>query len=365
MTDYSRVAVIVPSLEPEADLILPFLASLREVGLTRIIIVDDGSPESYRPIFDRAEKEFGCTVLRHPVNMGKGRALKTAFAYCANLEGIDGVVTADSDGQHAVPDIQAVTEKLLTVPARTAVFGSRDFDGSHVPSKSRKGNKITSRVVQVLFGQWISDTQTGLRGFSVELAQQTALVRGDRFDYEMNVLLWLIGTHHPVVEVPIQTIYHDIDNSVSHFRPIRDSARIYGVIFRQFLKFIASSAAGAVIDIGIYALVVDFIFHGKPVAGVIITATVIARVISSLVNFTLNRHAVFQDASDPKKSLIRYYILAAVLLAASSAGSVLMAKVLDGHLVWAKLIVDGVLFIASYLIQKRWVFADESLESGK
>lgn len=85
--------------------------------------------------------------------------------------------------------------------------------------------------------------------------------------------------------------------------------------------------------------------------------------VSSLANYALNRRAVFEDRSSAKASLVRYYSLAAGLMAASALGTAALAQVLQGHLVWAKVIVDGLLFVVSFLVQKRWVFRDHSLEA--
>ena len=183
--------------------------------MKRIVVVDDGSGMEYREIFDQLSKRLDCTVLRHEVNQGKGRALKTAFAWCGHLSGsVDVVVTADSDGQHAAHDVIRVAGRTLDRIAMrqpAVVLGVRTFDGEDVPGRSRLGNKATSAVVRAS-GRQLSDTQTGLRGFPTDLAVRSSHVVGERFDYEMNVLLWLLGTRAPIDEVPIDTIYHDIGN---------------------------------------------------------------------------------------------------------------------------------------------------------
>ena len=152
-------------------------------------------------------------VLRHEKNRGKGRALKTAFEHiAANEPLVDVVVTADSDGQHAPGDLVRVAERALDdlrLHRPTVVLGVRTFEGESIPPKSKWGNRARSFIVRVLFGRRLADTQTGLRAFPLAVAEKSALVVGERFDYEMNVLLWLLSTRQPVEEVPIDTIYHD------------------------------------------------------------------------------------------------------------------------------------------------------------
>ena len=80
--DDAKIPVIIPSYEPDEKLIA-LLHRLKESSMEQVVIVDDGSEgERYQQIFQNAKKEFGYTVLHHAVNLGKGRALKTAFNYC-------------------------------------------------------------------------------------------------------------------------------------------------------------------------------------------------------------------------------------------------------------------------------------------
>ena len=243
------------------------------------------------------------------------------------------------------------------------VLGVRTFDGEDVPGRSRLGNKATSAVVRLFFGRQLSDTQTGLRGFPTDLAVRSSHVVGERFDYEMNVLLWLLGTRAPIDEVPIDTIYHDIGNSVSHFRPIVDSTRIYAVILRQFAKFSGASLASAVLDFAVYVVLLDTVFLEDRTPKHVAMAVVFARAVSSLFNYSLNKWLVFRDDSRPVPSLLRYAALAGTILVCSTLGTTALSVISGGHAVWAKVIVDGTLFVVSYLIQERWVFRDRNLEN--
>ena len=131
MFDYLDVPVIIPSLEPD-DRLTCLLRDMQKAGIRHILLVDDGSSESYRHYFDEAETK-GCTVLRHAVNLGKGRALKTAFNHCLNVwPDAPGAITADSDGQHSVPDILRFMQAMCEHPD-SLLLGCRDFDDAGVP----------------------------------------------------------------------------------------------------------------------------------------------------------------------------------------------------------------------------------------
>jgi dolichol-phosphate mannosyltransferase len=360
LKDLSAYAVIVPSLHPDSDHFLPFIQDLVRLSPGAVVVVDDGSGEDYRSTFRQAE-DLGCLVITSPVNRGKGRALKTAMQHCAEELGhLSGVITADSDGQHTAADIAKVAARLDELDARgveAAVLGSRSFDGPGVPARSRIGNTATTKIVRALFGSYVADTQTGLRGFPLELAKRAAHVRGEKFDYEMNQLIWLLTTRHRVEEVPIRTIYHDASNSISHFRPVRDSLWIYFIIVRQFLTFVGVSAASAVVDLVAYYILIDFVFGADRSTSQVALAVALARVLSALFNFTLNRTVVFRDSSGPARALRRYYLLAVIVMVSSSAGTAALSVLSGGHDMWAKIVCDATLFCVSYAAQQRWVFA--------
>ena len=200
------------------------LTLLRELSACKqtVLVVNDGSDESYNDIFKKAE-EYATVIHQHP-NGGKGAALKAGIRYVKeNLPAYDAIVTADADGQHSISDILALSQKLSE--AKGLVIGARKFTGK-VPFRSRFGNALTKLVFLVAAGKKCTDTQTGLRGFSRDLFDFMLNVKGNRYEYEMNVLMQTAQNGIPIHEVPIETIYEN-DNSSSHFNPIKDSYRIY------------------------------------------------------------------------------------------------------------------------------------------
>ena len=117
------------------------------------------------------------------------------------------------------------------------VLGSRKFTGQ-VPLRSRFGNSVTRGVFAITTGSKVYDTQTGLRGFPHHMLDWLCEIPGDRFEYEMNMLLAARREGYAIREVFIETVYLE-ENKSSHFRPLVDSMRIYLPI----LAFSASSAA--------------------------------------------------------------------------------------------------------------------------
>ena len=353
----TRATVIIPSLNPD-DSLVSYVGGVVDAGYD-VLVVDDGSSLDKRPMFDRLEHLDGVHVLRHFVNMGKGRALKDAFNYYLthNAESC-GVITADSDGQHTLEDINKVAA-AMAAHDDALVLGARDFSGDNVPPKSAFGNKLTRRVLKMLWGGAITDTQTGLRGIPRSLIPEYLTLSGERFEYETGMLIEALSKKTPVIEVPIETIYI-AGNSGTHFNPIVDSLKIYGLIFGSFLKFLLSSLSASLIDLAVFQAVVAFLgrFALSSRVGV---ATAVARLCSSLYNYKVNKSVVFktQESEEPAGSrpIVRYYTLVVVQACLSAACVFALSSWLGMPELLSKIIVDSLLFLLSYQVQRRWVFA--------
>lgn len=232
MDGTSNVIALVPVYQPGPP--LPALVTdLRAAAPElRVVVVDDGSGPASAAVLAAAE-ELGCTVLRHGTNRGKGVALKTGFRHIAETCPGQHVVSADADGQHEVADILRVAGQVAQ--HGRLVLGVRRFDGD-VPLRSRFGNAVTGLLFRAATGRPVRDTQTGLRAYPAELLDWLRAVPGERFEYEMNVLLAAAQAGHPIDQTVIATTYLD-ENASSHFGSLADSARIY----RPLLRYVAAS----------------------------------------------------------------------------------------------------------------------------
>ena len=349
----NTVAVILPCLNP-SDEFDRVVDGLLEAGFRDIVIVDDGSGAEFRAHFDRAGEDPRCHVLTHEVNRGKGAALKTAFAWLLeNRPECAGAVTVDGDGQHLTKDILACAAAMAEGDG-ALVLGCRDFSGKDVPPKSRVGNRITRGVLGALCGVKVSDTQTGLRAVPVAQFSRMLTIRGERYEYETNMLLELRRDKVPFREVPIETVYAD-GNAATHFRPVADSLRIY----RFILLYVLSSFAGAMLDLIVFHILM-LLLTGPEYHTAVLISTYGARVCSAFLNFNLNRSLVFNGRGGYGKTLARYAVLA-VCQAFVSAQLVawLSGLAAGGAGIVTTLIkfgVDTALFFLSFRIQQNWVF---------
>jgi len=360
--------VLIPSLHPDEKLGI-YVADLLAHGFHRVVVVDDGSGPDYAPLFEALKVHPECTVLGYPANQGKGFALKHGMRHILEAcPDCPGVVTADSDGQHTAEDCLRVAQAMLEHPDRL-VLGSRDLSLPDVPPKSRAGNRLTSFFFMLLYGHWLGDTQTGLRGISSALMPRMLEVPGSRFEYEMNVLIHCSGWNVGFEKVPIATIYLDA-NAGTHFRPFQDSARIYRLLFANFFKFASASALSTLLDHGLFNILERWLLPSLvrwvvpaqfPFISLVLPATAIARLCSALFNYRVNRQFVFR-LEKSRGALLRYVALATLVMLASAFLVDATAHALGMDAGLAKIIVDSALFFINYRIMKAWVFPQPVLK---
>ncbi|MBQ2468529.1 MAG: bifunctional glycosyltransferase family 2/GtrA family protein [Clostridia bacterium] len=354
------ISVVIPAYKPDEKLLV-LIDELAAVGFSDIIVVDDGGGREYAKIFEDVALRPFCTVLTHELNRGKGAALRTAFTYVdeARRDG-KGLVSADADGQHLPEDIKASALKMIETGK--VILGSRDFSDPSVPGRSRVGNRITSIVFRLFFGMKITDTQTGLRAIPYQYVKDILLAKGERYEYETNALLLLKKRSIPFEELKIQTVYLD-ENKSSHFRAVRDSLRIYSMI----LKYIAASLGSSLLD-NILFLLINLIFDIKGNLLGTFIAYVAARTIAALVNYLINKNAVFGKEKS-RHAILRYLAVAVPLMLISAMFVVWIGKSLDVINPYLKtvikMIVDTILFFASFRIQHQWVFNSAEKKKNK
>lgn len=341
----SDVSVLVPAYKPDARLIA-FLRGLIEHGFCNLIVVDDGGGADFAPLFAEAA-DLGATVLTHAVNRGKGAALKTGLRHLIGI-GATPVVTADADGQHAPHDVRRIAEAILENPD-SLVLGTRDK--KQMPGRSKAGNTITCTVLGVLTGLWIEDTQTGLRALPRESLDDFLSLDGERYEYEMNVLIKAEQLNMPVVQVIIETIYEE-GNASSHFKTFRDSFRIYKCLFQQIAKYCGATAMASLVDYAIF-LTLHLLFPGD---GYLFMCMGVARVVSSLVSYIVNREVVFKSRAG-KRSILYFYALVALVFVGNFTLTRLLLELRVPAFVGQPL-SGMLLFIVSYNTQQRFIFRD-------
>ena len=139
----SHIAVVVPALSP-GDNFVPYVEKILAKGFNRVVIVNDGSPKKFDQVFSTLEDLPGVKILQHQRNLGQGASLKSAYRLILEERGtVQGVVTADADGQHSIEDVVRLANSLsLNDSEAEVIIGSRALQSSDIPWKSRLGNSI-------------------------------------------------------------------------------------------------------------------------------------------------------------------------------------------------------------------------------
>lgn len=339
-------AILIPSFQPD-DRLAALIDLLHARTKRQIVVVDDGSGEAYRPLFDGLGVHERVAVLRNAINLGKGAALKLGFNHLLNEWRYAGIVTADGDGQHSVDDILKVCAEIEEHP-NAFVLGARGF-GSSTPLRSRIGNAVSRVVYRFLLGKAWRDTQTGLRGVPAMLARRSLAIRSNRYEFESEQLAISAQLNLPLREVDIETIYED-GNRRSHFDPFFDSIRIYFVV----LRYAISSIVTWLVDIIAFVAIIT-------VTSDVLIANLSSRILPIFVQFALLRRFVFNSGG----GAIRFLLFALYVLAMGTVSAILqvqLSAVTGLHAIAAKLIVETGIFIFNFLFLRDLLFRRNPLE---
>lgn len=350
-------AVVIPALNPEPQ--LPYLVKdLLAQGVSRVIVVNDGSESTYSGIFQDLQQLPCCTVLTHEVNRGKGRALKTAFQYfMEHFPDLDGVVTADADGQHSVEDICYIC-RMLSQQQDSLILGTRNFQENNVPKRSYLGNKVTSRLFWLFYGPYLTDTQTGLRGIPAKELAWMVKMKGERYDYEINMLIQVRFHNLSLSVVPIKTLYFN-NNAGSHYSTVKDSLRIFLCLLAGLFSYLKTTVLSGLLDLLCFFILYNTIFSVLLTPLRIFASSLLARLFSSACNYALNRRIIFNHTGKIAPSAFRYYILWVFLLLASAGLVYFLSIFWTINVTVIKFFVDFALGLLSYQVQLRWVFRNK------
>lgn len=342
-----ETVLLIPSYQPDEQT-LAFLRVLTEASTVPIVVVDDGSGEKYQFLFEEMQT-LGITVLSYSENHGKGYALKHGMTYImGNYPAARWLVTADSDGQHTLADIQQMVDHYLPISGKL-LLGVRQFYLKQTPLRSWLGNRMTTCMYYASTGIWLTDTQTGLRKFSLHDIPELLMISGERFEYEMNQLLELPHKGYQLATIPITTVYEE-NNQGSHFRMIQDSFLIY----KPFVTFLFASLSSSIVDLALFVLFSVIVGES---AGALLFATSCARILSGVYNYQMNRIVVFHSQHSMRQSFWKYGILFLTQLLLSWLGVSWFNTMISSVFI-SKILVDSCLFIASFIIQRRMIFAN-------
>jgi glycosyltransferase involved in cell wall biosynthesis len=217
-----KIAVIIPALNAERT--LPRVVIDARAQLEPVLVIDDGSTDAT----GEAAGAAGATVIRHPVNRGKGGALKTGFQWALE-NGFDGVITLDADGQHLASEIPKFLRERERGGADLIIGGRSHLFGQMLPRR-RMANRFSAACIAFASGVKITDSQSGFRFYSANLLRKLQL-RTDGFDMESEVIVRAGRRRFGIVTIPIELGFVD-GIATSHYKPLKDTLRIAWTVMR-------------------------------------------------------------------------------------------------------------------------------------
>lgn len=227
------VIVIIPALNPLPTLV-EFVQKLKTLPIAQVLIINDGSDEKYKKIFDTL-KQIDCIILTHEKNFGKGRALKTGMEYIMRSSlRAKGIITIGAHGQHSILDV----EQILTstkIFSDGIILGVRDFKKSDYPFVSQLQNRANSMLFELFFHKRLLDTQTGLRYIPKQHLSWLSRVKGESFRYDTNMLVEAIKRKVPLYEVPIGHAKLR-KNSIIYYDEVLHPSKIMHQIWVNFMN---------------------------------------------------------------------------------------------------------------------------------
>lgn len=188
-----------------------------------IIVVDDGCTDNTKQILAEYDNNSAVTVISYEQNRGKGYALKTGLKY-AKKQNFRYAITIDSDGQHFATDIPAFVTAISENPG-ALIVGSRNIMAENMPGGNTFANKFSNFWFKVQTLQTLPDTQTGFRLYPLKELGEMRLVTA-RYEAELCMLVFAAWHGVKLIPIPINVYYPPAEERVSHFRPVKDFARI-------------------------------------------------------------------------------------------------------------------------------------------
>lgn len=238
------LSIIMPA-KNEAAAIKAAVSGARETFPdAEIIVVDDGSTDDTGEL----AREAGAVVIRHPISMGNGAAIK------AGARAASGEILAfmDADGQHGGDEIKQLLARLDA--GYDMAIGARDA-GSHASFGRLFANGFYNALASALSGHRIPDLTSGFRVVRAKLFKQFLHLLPNGFSYPTTITMAFLRSGYPIDFVPIKA---ERRVGKSHIRPIRDGLRFLVIIFKVVtlyapLKiFVPASAGFFVTGLGYY-----------------------------------------------------------------------------------------------------------------
>ena len=221
---YPELAAIIPAYHAGRHLSAVIDRVAQYVPRQRIVVVDDGSKDDTRAV----AQQSGVEVVVHPVNQGKGAAIRSGITRAQEL-GVPLAILLDADGQHSPDEIPAFLARQKETGA-DVVVGNRLVNPENMPWLRKATNYVTSAVVSLLAGRKVADSQNGYRLIRLDHFKKFPLTTS-RYEIESEMIIRAGRAGGKFASVPIKTIYA---GEASFINPFVDTLRFLRMVGRSF-----------------------------------------------------------------------------------------------------------------------------------
>ena len=300
---FSKMVILIPVYNPR-ERIINYVKKLKEKNYD-VVVINDGSDENYHAVFERMV--YDCKIINYPHFKGKGYALKKGYQY--------------------------VKEHL----------------------KDKKGILILeneSQLFSLIYNQKFINVDSELFGFSTSYLDE--MLEVDENCYEVQALIDQVQNQHDIEEIKVKKL------SQEAFHPKNKTSQIIYVIFLHLIRFVSSSIISSIIDVLLAWILLDVLkIWMTSDFWRIALASLIARVISTIVNYVVNKKYVFKGKTNNRQTAIRFLILTVIITILSTLFVYVFSTLGIMSEKLAKPVGDLLLFLLSYNVQMKWVFSKE------
>ncbi|PMJ88897.1 glycosyltransferase [Vibrio sp. 10N.261.55.A7] len=330
--------ILIPAYNPD-EVLLKLISGIKsddKLANIPLTLINDGSDcIRSKNFFRDIQEKFECVkVIAHNLNLGKGAAIKTGLKYAEEV-GHDFVITVDADGQHAVNDIKNVY--LFSVDHKDKlVIGTRDFKNENVPMRSKVGNLVTLKIFNFLNNCRVEDTQSGLRYIPRHSFSDLLELKGNRYEFEQDVLAYFSRCNSIAPPCYIETIYEE-GNPSSHFNKFRDSLLIYYTLLRSAIVGLFC----ACVDFGLFS----FLYYLLDSVTISVVST---RVMMVIVYFVFLKHIVFKAPNASYREFAKFSLLVAM----NSLIIIMISSDSESNVNILYLATNLTMFVVNFIVQR-------------
>lgn len=177
-----RISVIIPACNEEETVgyVIRRIPSNLASSVSTIVVIDDRTNDQTVSV----AKDAGAKVINQGAQRGLAEAFRTGLKE-ALKEHADIIVTIDADAQYLPEDIPKLIAPILDGKA-DIVLGSRFTGGiAEMPLGKKIGNMFFTWITRKIAGVQITDSQTGFRAMTREVAKNLEIKSEYTYTQEM------------------------------------------------------------------------------------------------------------------------------------------------------------------------------------